>query len=200
LEHSTKKANAIAKEYILPVVTIRNPYTWFLSMCKNGYTAQWEHGQKPPDCPMLRMTPESESWNPVDVTFADNRQDHHLSLAHLWNDWYSYYVDQADYPFVVVRMEDLVFYPKEITKAICECAGGEIIDQPFQFIVNSAKADSPGHDTSTGIYAAWIKYAKRPEANGGFSKEDYQGAQEALNYTLMQAMGYHHPPPATATA
>jgi hypothetical protein len=43
-------------------------------------------------------------------------------------------------------MEDLVFYHMETTKAICECAGGIKIrmDQPFQFIVDLAKADSPG--------------------------------------------------------
>ena len=85
----------------------------------------------------MRIAPNGEWNNPVTATFADKREDHHKSLAHLWNDWYSYYVDQADYPFVVVRMEDLVFYPKETTKAVCECAGGKIVTgDEFKFVVD----------------------------------------------------------------
>jgi hypothetical protein len=149
------------------------------------------------DCPNLKVGgPASRVWNPVTVTFAQNREDHHLSLAHLWNDWYSYYLDQATYPFVVVRMEDMVFYPKETTKIICECAGGKIeTDQDnFQFIVESAKADSPGHDKSTGIFAAWVKYSKPPPPKYGFSDLDYMTAKEALNSKLMESLGYQHPP------
>jgi len=33
--HSTEKAKAINKEWIMPVVTIRHPYSWMHSMCKN---------------------------------------------------------------------------------------------------------------------------------------------------------------------
>jgi hypothetical protein len=91
-------------------------------------------------------------------------------------------------------MEDLVFYPKETIRAVCECAGGEIrSDQPFKFIVESAKADSPGHDASTGLYAAWIKYSKRPQPQFGFSDTQYEAAIKALDSDLMKAFGYHHP-------
>ncbi|KAL3909534.1 MAG: hypothetical protein SGILL_008049, partial [Bacillariaceae sp.] len=203
LEHATTKASAIKKEYILPVVTTRHPYTWFKSMCKNGYTAKWDHHKTGKDgmtlkCPNLKVGGGSDNkvWNPVTVTFAEKREDHHLSLAHLWNDWYSYYVDQADYPFVVVRMEDLVFYPKETTQIICECAGGRIQTDrdSFGFIVDSAKADSPGHDKSTGIFAAWVKYSKQPGPKYGLSGSDYASAKEALNGKLMERLGYEHPP------
>ncbi|KAG7374252.1 hypothetical protein IV203_013347 [Nitzschia inconspicua] len=199
-DHSTKKASAINKEYILPIVTIRHPYSWFKSMCKNGYTAQWDHHKTGKDgltrgCPNLKTGSQSV-WNPVTVKYADNRDDHHLSLAHLWNDWYSYYLDQADFPFLVIRMEDLVFYPKETTKIVCECAGGKIrTDQEnFSFVVDSAKADSPGHDKSTGIFAAWVKYSRPPPPRFGFSQSDYTAAKEALNDRLMGLMGYKHPP------
>jgi hypothetical protein len=169
-------------------------------MCKNGYTAKWDHHKTgndgvTRDCPNLK-TGSMQVWNPVTVSFADERQDHHLSLAHLWNDWYSYYLEQADFPFLVIRMEDLVFYPKETTKIVCECAGGKIrTDQEnFSFIVDSAKADSPGHDKSTGIFAAWVKYSKPPPPLYGFSPSDYAAAKEALNSGLMESLGYRHPP------
>jgi hypothetical protein len=143
------------------------------------------------NCPKLK---KDDKWNPVTVKYADDRTDEHLSLAHLWNDWYGYYVSQTDYPFVVVRMEDLIFYPKETIKAVCECAGGEIpTDRNFQFITESAKADSPGHDTSTGMSAAWIKYSQLPPPRHGYKVEDYEAAKEGLNGTLMESLGYKHP-------
>jgi hypothetical protein len=192
--HTTNKAGKLNKEYMLPIVTIRDPYSWFKSMCKNGYAAKWPHGKEPPNCPKLKT--DNDKWNAVNLRYGQERLDSHLSLAHLWNDWYRYYVGDADYPFVVVRMEDLVFYPKETIYQVCECAGGKIrTDKPFSYIVTSAKADSPGHDKSTGIYQAWIKYSQPPLAMGGFSKDDYQYSMEALNETLMHSLGYEHPPP-----
>jgi len=208
-EHSTKKAADINKDYILPVVTIRHPYSWFGSMCKNQYTAKWDHKKIMKrkngaeamhlGCPRLRQgSVPTAPWNPVTVKYAEEREDHHLSLAHLWNDWYSYYIDSkggVDVPFVVIRMEDMVFYPEETLKQVCECAGGKIrTDQKFKLIEDSAKADSRGHDISTGIYEAWIKYSKpNTKKQYGFSEADYDSARTALNGALMDSLGYQHP-------
>eukprot|EP00531_Pseudo-nitzschia_arenysensis_P012910 CAMPEP_0116121854 /NCGR_PEP_ID=MMETSP0329-20121206/3913_1 /TAXON_ID=697910 /ORGANISM="Pseudo-nitzschia arenysensis, Strain B593" /LENGTH=387 /DNA_ID=CAMNT_0003615683 /DNA_START=88 /DNA_END=1251 /DNA_ORIENTATION=+ len=208
-QHSTEKARAIKKEYILPVVTIRHPYSWFGSMCKNGYTARWDHEKtlkkgdgKPRNCPNLKYGDSDKSaWNPVTVTYAEKREDHHLSLAHLWNDWYSYYLDISkrgggdDFPFLVVRMEDIVFYPKETIYQVCECAGGKIRDdQPFQLITDSAKSDSKGHDISTGTFEAWVKYSQpNTKERYSFSEADYKHALKALDGRLMESLGYKHP-------
>ncbi|CAJ1939117.1 unnamed protein product [Cylindrotheca closterium] len=195
-QHATEKAQKIKKEYILPVVTMRNPYSWFKSMCHNSYAARWRHGKQDTNCPKLK-DPDVQRWNPVTVRYGEGREDDHASLAHMWNDWYGYYLNDADYPYVVVRMEDLVFYPKETIRQVCECAGGKIrTDQPFKFVVESAKKDSPGHDKTTGIYEAWIKYSKPAPAMGGFAEADFLDSQEALNRTLMKLMGYRHPPAA----
>ena len=207
--HSTKKAADIRKEYILPVVTIRHPYSWFGSMCKNAYTAKWDHQRtnkkgdgKPRNCPHLKYGDNPKSpWNPVTVTYAEKREDHHLSLAHLWNDWYSYYLDLKkrgggdDFPYLVIRMEDIVFYPKETIHKVCECAGGKIReDQAFQLVTDSAKGDSPGHDASTGTYEAWVKYSlPNTKERYSFSEADYSHAAMALNQTLMDSLGYKHP-------
>lgn len=192
--HSTQKAMKINKEWILPVVMLRNPYTWFRSTCKSPYTAKWEHRRNNPrDCPSLK-DPSTGEWKGVSVKYAAG-EDEHQSLAHLWNEWYSSYIRKAEFPWVAIRMEDLVFYPKPTITAVCECAGGKIrTDQDFVYIVDSAKADSRGHDASTGIYEAWIKYSKPPEPQFGFSDLDYQASVEALDESLMTAFGYRHPP------
>ena len=40
-------------------------------------------------------------------------------LVHLWNDWYTEYLE-ASYPRLLVRFEDLIFYPQQTTNLICD--------------------------------------------------------------------------------
>jgi hypothetical protein len=191
-EHSTQLAKLIKKESVLPVVTIRNPYHWMTTMCKHPYSAKWD-GYHEKVCPHL--IDKHQKLVELNVKYADNRVDHHLSLAHLWNDWYRYYFDTKLYPRIMVRFEDLIFHAKNMTYQICSCAGGKIrTDRPFQYIVDSAK-DGPGHGSvRTGMAAAWIKYGKPLKAMAGYSKEDWEAARQFLDKDLMETFKYQHPP------
>ena len=117
--------------------------------------------------------------------------------------------DDNYYPWIMVRMEDLVFHAKETITQVCHCIGGQITpnNQPFKYIVESAKCDSPGHDCSTGMAQAWMKYGRttssssssrnsdmeRALAEDGWTDEDYQLARQVLDSKLMHKMGYKHP-------
>ena len=234
--HAAKLAKNIDKNAILPVITIRNPYLWLKSMCKNAYAARWNHSRN--HCPNLQQ-PDKNDWNTVTVKYGAGSESY-TSLAHLFNDWYHGYTQNATYPWVMIRMEgmyilcipkadlarrqcvmigssfffvlflsprhvhilhcwyvksDLVFYTKETITQVCECAGGRIrTDRPFVYTVDSAKADSPGHDTTVGLLEAWIRYSQPPAVRGGFSLQDYQSAKSVLDPELMQLFGYVHPP------
>jgi len=61
----------------------------------------------------------------------------HESLAHMYNEWYHEYLD-ADYPRIIVRLEDLVFHAKEVVTKICDCMGGVVLDD-FQYVTQTAK-------------------------------------------------------------
>ena len=127
------------KEAILPIVTIRHPYTWMASMCHTSYEAVWPHSKI---CPHLVKSPRS--MKPVNVKIARDN-DTYDSLAHFWNDWYQEYWKVVDFPFLMVRHEDLIFHAENITTEICICAGGVIRpDRPFFHVVKSAK---PTHDS-----------------------------------------------------
>lgn len=138
----------------LPVVMVRDPFTWWQSMCRVRYSAHWFH-VVPDHCPNFIANEVEKEWfhKPLQVVkkhfhndvwlvdnlkkanftldkkvvplwvkyHSENRQ--HESLAHMWTDWYKDYYD-ADYPRLMVRLEDLVFYPHETLKQICECANG----------------------------------------------------------------------------
>ena len=135
--HATQKASAINKHDVLPVATIRNPYTWMQSICKNPYTARWKHART---CPNLKAS-DNEEWNPVSVKYGAG-VDSYQSLVHLWNDWYNEYYKQESFPFLMIRMEDLVFHTQATIEQVCECAGGQL-HSSFKYITKSAKADSP---------------------------------------------------------
>lgn len=67
-------------------------------------------------------------------------------------------------------------------------------DRPFAYVIDSAKADSPGHIKTTGFVQAWIKYSRPMPRLGGFSYADYKAALEALNADYMKMFDYHHAP------
>ena len=192
-EHSTKWASAIWKESVLAVVTIRHPYAWMKSMCKNHYSAYWPHNDRGL-CPHLVNNKDKELV-PVEVKY-DGQKTQYNSLVHLWNDWYAQYLTKAKFPYIVVRFEDLQFHAKNITYQICDCAGGTIRqDRPFSYIVNSAK-DGPGHgkeEERTGMLAAWNKYGKPLGPQNGFGTADYEASIEHLDADFMKMFGYQHP-------
>jgi len=166
-----------ANESVLPIVVVRDPYTWWQSMCKVRYAAHWYH-VVPDHCPNfvpnhverewfnknkkeIRKHYNNDVWK-VDNVFnkanytldkdviplwvryhSENRE--HTSLAHMWADWYNDYY-QADYPRLLVRLEDLVFYPHETLKAICDCAndGPGITDTEH----NPSDRDHPQNDNN----------------------------------------------------
>lgn len=165
------------------------------STCRNPYAAKWPHYSQ---CPNLRV---NNSWNKVTVKYGAASVQYQ-SLVHLWNEWYRSYLDTSlngvgdrpKYPWLMVRNEDLTFFTKETITAICECAGG-VVNKQFAFIANSAKADSPGHDTSTGILEAWIKYGRPMQPGAGFAIEDYDTSKTALDHSIMDLFQYKDPPP-----
>ena len=102
--YSAPLSENITKDDVLPVVTVRNPYDWMISMCQHSYTAEWSKIEndsgKNQICPHLVYANSTsiEKW-PVEVTVKlGDRYLKFSSLAHLWNEWYSQYERDAEYP------------------------------------------------------------------------------------------------------
>lgn len=131
-QHETKTDKVVPYTNSLPLVAIREPYMWMQSMCRHHYEAWWPHSAR--HCPNLIATraelmqlpllrqkygyakddDEKEYLVPMSIKYADTDYVH-LSLAHHWSEWYRLYID-ADYPRIMVRFEDLLFYGEEITE------------------------------------------------------------------------------------
>ena len=178
------------KKSVLPIVSIRHPYTWMAGMCWKSYGAKWPH---PATCPHL--VESADSMKPINVRIANDTYD---SLAHLWNDWYHQYWKEAKYPFLMVRNEDLIFHAETVTTQVCHCAGGAIrSDRPFSHYVESAKdlLSEVVRKDLADMAGAWITYGREHPVRGGFDKRDYLAARLFLDSELMQTFGYKHPRP-----
>ena len=125
LNHTVKdfnndKHNPKLEEY-LPATTIRDPYSWMSSICRNPYTIHWPHNKK--KCPNfpLKGTKNEEFY----VKFGASKWPVlYDNLADMWNVWNGEYYNETQLPTLMVRFEDIVFHPKEVTKQVCECVGG----------------------------------------------------------------------------
>lgn len=132
--------------------------------------------------------------NVMNVTIVYKEFDvHHVSLAAFWNDWYEQYV-AAPFPRLIVRLEDVVFHPKLLTKTVCECAGGELnTKHPFKYIVDSAKKGDAHGQQKTSYVDALVKYGTEAGRYNGFDAPDLEYAAEHLDSNLMRLFGYRLP-------
>jgi hypothetical protein len=199
---------------LLPVVLIRNPFGWMKSMCRNSYSASWDGKGDVSSCPMLK---NDKSWNEVDVKFGPG-STRHKSLAHMWNDWYGEYFysnysmnstidvaynrtdSTAPFPRLMIRFEDIIFFPYEVTQQICECAGGVIGHRPddkdvanntFHYVVRSAKTGG-GHGPASlrnGLIDSWVKYG-RGNPRIEYTEETAAVANAVLDELMMKTFGY----------
>ena len=217
-----KKDVKYTVDEILPIVLIRNPYGWMKSMCRNSYTATWKGVHDKKTCPQLKTKSKDsgdEEWNNVEVKYGSGTT-HHQSLGHLWNDWYAEYFyninatatasknndikekkkPEAPFPRLIIRFEDIIFFPYEVTKQICACAGGVLGHRPddhdvdnntFHYVVRSAKAGI-GHGPATqrnGLIDSWARYGTG-DPKDEYSKVERELVESILDPLLLKTFGY----------
>lgn len=204
LNYKTEKDFNVDARNILPAVTIRDPYVWMRSMCRIQYKVWWPHN-KDRHCPNLVPDEDDHKEFPTRLKGKDHVPvavqypefvSKHDSLVHLWNDWYNEYAD-AKFPRLIVRFEDLIFHAKNVTETVCQCAGGEMKNHGFQYIVDSAKKGVGAHgkmEERTSMIQAIIRYGKDSSRLSGFKEEDLEFARKNLDPKLMEFFGYQHAP------
>jgi hypothetical protein len=215
LTHKTEKDSGVDPRSVFPAVTVRDPAAWMQSMCRHEYAMEWPH-DKTIHCPNLVPSDASDYNNsplshkfanssvPVTIRYKEFHKEHD-SLLHHWNEWYAAYAAAAKFPRVLVRFEDLIFHPVEVTTAACECAGGAMQRDlqgrlQFKYVTGSAKkGDAHGKD-KTGYIDAIIRYGNdRGDRWKGMTEADLQYTRDHLDPTLMALFGYNYPPAATTT-
>jgi hypothetical protein len=181
----------------LVVITVRDPYTWMQSMCRQGYATQFEHSIT--HCPNIIPYKEDieahrrfakMKYIPVIVKYNSDLKFKYESLVHYWNVWYSEY-KKAEFPRLFVRMEDLLFHGEEVVTQICECGGGTM-RTPFmhvQEVANRNLGIEQNHKLA-GLIGSLIRYGNIKTRKQGYPPFQLQAARNLLDSTLMKLFGY----------
>jgi hypothetical protein len=141
--HETK----VNKTNVLPVVLIRDPYSWMQSMCKHPYGVKWAgvgSNNSSNHCPNLVPTFQDlidfaneldgkKNSTPVTIPYP-NQTATFDSMVHFWSTWYNEYLN-ADYPRLMIRFEDLIFHQRELISTVCECVGAVAKQEHFSYVV-----------------------------------------------------------------
>jgi hypothetical protein len=183
-KHKTDKDKNIDANNILPAVTIRDPLVWLKSMCRHHYAARWPHTND--------RCPDFSRDNLKAVVHYAEITKFHDSILHHWNDYYTEY-NTANFPHLLVRFEDLIFHPEEVTKQVCKCAGGSMRkDGKFIYIVDSAKKGKTAHGSvRTGYIDAIVKYGSAKHRYELYKdKQDLEYVRDNVDPTLMEMLKY----------
>ncbi|KAI2502618.1 hypothetical protein MHU86_11812 [Fragilaria crotonensis] len=187
-QHVTETDRDVPLENSFPMITIRDPYRWMLSMCKHVYGARWPHNRT--TCPNIQDV-DDNGPTPVFVKYQHIRVKH-KSLPDMWNDWYNNYMIQ-DFPRVFVRFEDLLFYGKNVTQTLCRCGGGVPRRPEFVHVFSSAKLGTAAHGANkTGLLDAIIQYGTDDGRVTGMTQKDLDWSYRLLDPKLMQMFDYSY--------
>jgi len=185
-----KKTN---KTNVLPVVLVRDPYSWMQSMCIHAYESRWPHSGK--KCPNLaeRELNADGTAKKVNLKVKYNPVIEFDSLADYWVQWYKEYLE-ADYPRLIIRFEDIQFHARELVETIAQCAGAEPrnADALFRYVVDTAKWGK-AHSSKSNMISIMAKYGTDKNRFKGFKETDWLVAEEVFTPEIMDLFGYEMP-------
>ena len=131
---------------------------------------------------------------PVRVRYK-NENAFHDSLAHFWKEWNQEYYNAWDgnstFPRLMIRLEDLVFFPQQILTTICNCVGGKL-SEPLTLKGDTSKfgGENVHGSNKTDLRAAMISHVYMNRTKG-MTREDIQYASKVLKDSqVRKALGY----------
>ena len=178
-EHVSKIDN------VIPIVIIRDPFTWMESMCTSPYKAKWPHAAS--HCPNLVASADDAALFPNDVTqggripvaLSAQKQRTFPTLLDLWIEWYAEYLT-SDRPHLMVRFEDVLIRPDAVVDQVAECLALERRQNDFVYVVGPIKWDQKYVKKQSSMVSAIIKYGNGIDRFRNMTAQDMAVAQERL--------------------
>jgi hypothetical protein len=179
---------AVTANAVLPIVTIRDPWSWMQTMCAQPYLVQYvddERGKhKNTACPNLHRAVHmpkmisGRTWP---------------SLLHLWNDWYREYF-YSELPFLMVRFEDLIWQPQEVVRAIQHCSGATAAAPNFVYVVDQSKWEHVRqYGPQSNRITAMMKHGNPRRRIRNWSARDVEMSKAIVDDELLGLFGYVAP-------
>jgi hypothetical protein len=192
--------NPEADAHILPIVVVRDPFTWRNSMCKASYVTSWEgmHTSSPKFWHEKRTDNTSTihtSEIRVNLKWAPHKRTlKYESLMELWNAFYGSYLN-ATFPRLLVRMEDIILYLPQVIEEVRECVGAYSKHDKVE--VYTALSKSHGKRTQqerdNGLLSNIVKLADANRRIADLSDLELEYSQSKLDPELMKLFQYQMP-------
>ncbi|KAJ8599404.1 hypothetical protein CTAYLR_009706 [Chrysophaeum taylorii] len=182
--HYAEMMRRVNVSEVLPVAVVKDPLTWFASMCRMEYAAKFRHGQAQ-CCPSpLNRTQTQVRWR------KERPAQDYASIAHLWSQWNSAYLDYSG-PRLVVRYEDLLWRTRETVSRVCVCAGGvPAAPSNFDVISSSAKGGAGHGFADTSRASATAKYSNETKRYQFLRDADLNYLNDHVDARLLDTFGY----------
>jgi hypothetical protein len=171
---------------VLPIVMVRHFLDWMPSMCREPYTAKWNHSNGN-GCPSLQDAPVTVGL------YQTQAYDH---LVDFWKTWNAEYhstttttTATATAPRrLMVRLEDLVYHPEATLQTICTCVGGYFKYTPPP---NDRQGGTSRKKTEgvLPLVEAWKRHARLPRLDDARDRQIVQNDTELLQ--LLEALHYY---------
>jgi len=116
------------------------------------------------------------------------------SLADMWSKYYRSYMNDADFPRLIIRFEDTLFHAEKVMRIVSDCVGMPMDDAPFLYELGKAKR-GPSSDFRTAL----AKYGSESGRYDGLLAEDRNYALSALDADVMLTFHYQQAPLITAS-
>lgn len=191
---------------VLPVVSVRDPYTWMQSQCRQPYEARFDHNKSlcpniiPYDTDIAEHPRYAhKKYVPIRVIYHSENPRvfiKHDSLPDFWNKWNNEYVfnRSSTFPRLIVRLEDLVFHGREVIPQICECAGFQTKPE-FHIkkgVANTNSGIDLDHTHGAGLLQSIIRYGNPMSRRKGYAPCQLWAARNLLDPRLMELFGYKY--------
>lgn len=182
---------------VLPIVILRDPYSWMQSMCRHPYATKWLHRGRcpnlvpqPQDFQQFRLLPKHAATFNVTIIFNKTVDVQHWdSLVDLWSSWYRQYWE-ASFPRVMIRFEDLLLHSDDLMSILADCLGTKT---KLQHRIQTAS--SKYHGSHTDFLAALVKTGNPSLRRKSLLPADLEYARKALDPELMQLFQYQYVEP-----
>jgi hypothetical protein len=133
---------------------------------------------------IIEYHPSNERWR---------KTVEYENFVDMWHTYYSEYLN-ATFPRLIVRYEDLLLHSNEVIPQICECVGGQI--------VNNTNGIHPDRDSAknnrefgitSNLVDAIMRYGSSKKRIEGFSKGDLAYASSNIRKDMMDQFQYSSP-------
>ncbi|GKZ00539.1 hypothetical protein MPSEU_001006300 [Mayamaea pseudoterrestris] len=183
--HTIQWMRHIDKARVLPVLVVRDPLTWFQSMQRAPYLVEFVNDEAVGNHTNSLLVPVRMPSVTGEQTWP--------TLLHLWNHWYRDYLS-SDFPYLLVRLEDLWFQPHKTIRKLKECTGAmwRSDDEQFTYVVDASKWEHVRFQgPQSNLVSSMVKHCDLRRRVQNLTPDDLKVIAEVLSDDLMQQFGYN---------